>query len=320
MTSSPWTNRLLVLLLIALPMIPIFSDVFYPSSYAKWLLASAANQFDRGDVEKAQRLLRRSYDLWPEIARDANFWQQLGRIELSPDSPVSSDSTWLSIVRKIPEPEQRANAAAEVASLMLERKMYPNALSVLKEFFPAPERRSYRQNNLIAYTRALAKQDLDEALVEVDLALQRVENESFLDTKAWILHQMGRNDEALEVIDRSIEMHMETLRSVSAFAPVLETMEEMLRDSEKSELTTESPSPSQSTPRKAIEKEGVGWAHQKLVERFTWSTRMDVEYQIMATLRFHRLRILEALHLTHRAEEDSRWLEAFAPKPWDSLD
>lgn len=318
MPSSPWTNRSLVLLLIALPMIPVFWDVFYPSSYSKWLLASAANKYDRGEVETSQRLLRRSYDLWPEIARDANFWQQLGRIELSPDSPVSRDSTWLSIVRKIPEPEQRANAAAEVASLMLERKMYPNALSVLKEFFPAAEQRSPRQNNLIAYTRALANQDLDDALEEVDLALRRLENESFLDTKAWILHQMERNDEALEVIDRSVEMHMETLNGFSAFAPILETMKEMLRVGKQSESTTESPSPSQS--QETNEKEGVGWAHQKLLEKFTWSTRMQTEYQIMATLRYHRLRILEALHLTNRAAEDVRWLEAFAPKPWDSLD
>jgi tetratricopeptide (TPR) repeat protein len=318
MLSSLWTNRFLVLLLIALPTIPIFWDVFYPSSYSKWLLANAANQYDKGEVEQAQRLLRRSYDLWPEIARDANFWQQLGRIELSPESPVSNDSTWLSIVRKIPEPEQQANAAAEVASLMLERKMHPNALAVLKEFFPAPERRSPRQNNLIAYTRALAKQDLDEALQEIDLALRRLENESFLDTKAWILHQMERNDEALEVIDRSIEMHMETLRNISAFAPVLESMEEMLHEREKNESTTGAPSSSES--QKTNEENAVGWAHQKLREKFTWSTRLDVEYQIMATLRYHRLRILEALHLTNRAEEDSRWLEAFAPKPWDSLD
>ena len=318
MKSSPWTIRSLVLLLITLPTAPILWDSVYPSSFAKWLLADAANQYDNGNVEKAQALLHRSYELWPEISQDANFWQQLGRIELSPDSPISDNSTWMTIVRRIREPDQRANAAAEIASLMLERKMYSNALGVLKEFLPAPERRSPRQNNLIAYTRALAKQDLDEAIQEIDLALRQLENESFLDTKAWILYQMERYDEALELIDRSIEMHMETLRSLYAFGPILETMEKILVEQEQSESTAESPTISNS--RASIEKEGVGSAHQELTEKFTWGTRLETEYQIMATLRYHRLRILEALHLMDRAREDSRWLEAFSPKPWDSLD
>lgn len=322
MLSSSWTNRSLIVLLVALPFAPVVWDYVYPGSYAKWLLADAANQYDNGKVEQAQRLLLRAYELSPEISSDANFWRQLGRIEFSPENPVSEDSIWSAMVRKIPTADQRAGAAVEIASLMLERKMYSHALVVLREFLPARELRSPLQNNLIAYTRALAKEDLGEALQDINAAVGRLENESLLDTKAWVLHQLGRDREALAEIDRSIDMLWGKIRVDSSYDEVLPFLEEVLAAGKPgNENRAERASGGEADQQKDQDDDemGIGWAYQRLLEKFP-RMKIDIVFQNMATLRYHRWRILKELQESERADEDFRWLEAFSPEPWDSLD
>jgi len=317
MRTNPWLTRLLALALIFLSIGPIAWDYIYPGAYARWLLAYAANQYDSGNIEKAQQLLSRAYELSPDISGDRNFWEQLSRIELSPDSPGLDGSIWTQLIRRIPTPDQRADAAAVVASMMFERRMYPQAVSVMYEYFPRMKERSSLQNNLIAYARALTGQDLEEALTEVDLAIADQTNESFLDTKAWILHRMGRNAEALVEIDRSMKMLMERLRSNSTFNALLEFMEKTLSDHPSPDPKSEPSAEGDSRPNGEQE---TGWAYSELHEKFPWLTRASDEYKTLAILRYHRLKILQALELKERAEEDIRWLEAFSPKPWDSLE
>jgi tetratricopeptide (TPR) repeat protein len=307
------------LFFIVLPVAPVAWDYFYPSGYARWLLADAANQYDAGHVEKAQRLLARAYELSPEISGDPNFWQQLARIEFSPDSPVSENSFSATTVRKIADAEQRADAAAQIASFMLERKMYSNAIAILEEFLPSRKQRSPPQNNLIAYARSLANKDLELALEEVELALSKKKNDSFLDTRAWILHRMQRHEQALVDIDQSAELLSERFRANPVLEPVLAFMEGILADEKPSDTKPSDTEPSETEPKETEEK-GTGWAYPQLIERFPWLTRANQDYLTLATVRYHRMKILEALGDRNRAQADARWLEAFAPKPWDSLD
>jgi tetratricopeptide (TPR) repeat protein len=309
MSISRWTTRLLVVLLAALPLTPIAWDVFYPATYAKWLLADAANQYDSGNVAQAQQRLLRAYQLSPEIGLDLNFWQQLARIELSAENSVSDAAIFSMILRKMPNESQRSAVAAVIAELMIERRMYGNALAVLKEFLPSRETRNPQQNNLIAYVRSLAMEDLEEALEEIDLALKRLKNESLLDTKAWVLHQMGRHREALVEIDRGIDMLLGNLQEDPNFAEVLDYMGTVQSENKRTNA--------EEVQRE--EKMGVGWAYQKLHEAFPGMAEQDIRYLNLATLRYHRWRILVALGEKARSEEDFRWLEAFAPKPWDLL-
>ena len=317
MRTNPWLTRLLVSSLIILSIGPIVWDYVYPGAYARWLLAYAANEYDSGNVEKAHRLLTRAYELSPEIISDQNFWLQLSRIELSPDTLTLDGSIWMQLIRKIPDADRRADAAAAIASMMLERRMYPQSVSVMKEHFPPLKERSSLQNNLMAYARALTGRDLEEALKEVDLALADQTNESFLDTKAWILHRMDRHEEALVEIDRSMTMLLERLHANSTFNKLLEFMEKIQSDPNAIEPKSGSSTEVDSKPR--VEKE-TGWAYSDLLERFPWLIRAGDEYKTLAIVHYHRLKILEALKLKERAEEEIRWLEAFSPKPWDSLE
>lgn len=61
--------------------------------------------------------------------------------------------------------------------------------------------------NLRAYTRALVRRDLPEALADIEQALARGGEESpeHLDTRGFILHLMGRNAEAIDDLNRAID-------------------------------------------------------------------------------------------------------------------
>lgn len=61
--------------------------------------------------------------------------------------------------------------------------------------------------NLRAYTRALLRRDLPEALADIEQALGRGGEQSpeHLDTRGFILHLLGRNAEAIDDLNRAID-------------------------------------------------------------------------------------------------------------------
>lgn len=313
-----WITRLLVIFLVILPVGPTLWDYIYPGTYARWLLANAANRFDLGDVEASRSMLERAFDLAPDISLDGNFWNQLARIEFSNDNASSDNSIWTKILRRVPDAQQRAQAAELIASLMLNRSMFKNGLSILREFLPPRARRSPSQNNLIAYLRSLANQDLEEALEEINFAMRSESNESFLDTRAWILHQLGRHDEALVDIDRSIQALLGQLKESAYAERLLNFMDEKIAESSSPEAGDAS-APSESAPRDPLELK-VGWALASLEEAFPLLSRTERQWiEGMSTIRYHRMKILQALDNQTLMEEDLRWLKAFSPKPLDSL-
>jgi len=332
--SNRFVERLIVSAMIALPVLPVVVDYFGPGTYARWLLADAANQYDRGKVEQAQSSLQRAYDLDPELLSDPNFLRQFERIEFQSEQPPQSTRIWEEMIRKVGDADRRGTAAMEVAGLLSDRKQFSSAVSLLKEFLPATERRSPIQNNQLAYMRALAKQDLEEALREIDMALKGEDNESFLDTKAWVLHQMGRNEEALPIIDRAISMLLGKWRANSVLEPMLTAMSDI-----ESQLNPPSVSPAEVAPQDASPAEATatedspssaesagpkkrsrGWAHEQLMDEFPVIARSLPEItELVATLRYHRMKILEALEKGDEAKREMQWLEAFCTKDPDEL-
>lgn len=71
--------------------------------------------------------------------------------------------------------------------------------------------------NLRAYTRALVRRDLPEALVDIEQALSGagVEMPEHLDTRGYILHLLGRHSEAIDDLNRAIDGMQELRRQMS---------------------------------------------------------------------------------------------------------
>ena len=201
----------------------------------------------------------------------------------------------------------------------------------------------------MAYMRALAGKDLEQALVEIDMAIKTAENESFLDTKGWVLHRMGRNEEALVVMDKSLEKLTEAWSSNPKLERCLVRIEELQAQSAAATPPADTPSDNTESANPAIENarpepvaaepvaaepvaaEPVaaepavssrtkGWGVDALLEEFPELSRgLPETLEIYATLRYHRMRICEALGKTQEVARETAWLHAFSKKELDEL-
>jgi len=195
----------------------------------------------------------------------------------------------------------------------------------------------------MAYMRALAGKDLEQALVEIDMAIKTAENESFLDTKGWVLHRMGRNEEALVVMDKSLAKLTEAWSSNPKLERCLVRIEELQAQSAAATLPTDMPSdmssdntesantaienarpePPAAEPvaaEPAVSSRTKGWGVDALLEEFPELSRgLPETLEIYATLRYHRMRICEALGKTQEVARETAWLHAFSKKELDEL-
>jgi tetratricopeptide (TPR) repeat protein len=356
MSSGTFVNRMILAAAIGLPVGPVIADYFGPATTARWMLAKAANEFDQGNVVEAQKLLEDAYKKSPDIAADRNFLRQLDRVEANNDSSAVSSfyvDLWEQRIGRIENPAIRSEAAFAISSLLSNRKKFDDAARILNVNLPPIEERTAVQNNQMAYMRALAGKDLEQALVEIDMAIKTAENESFLDTKGWVLHRMGRNEEALVVMDKSLEKLTEAWSSNPKLERCLVRIEELQAQSAAATLPTDMPSDMSSdntesantaienAPPEPVAAEPVaaepvaaepvaaepavssrtkGWGVDALLEEFPELSRgLPETLEIYATLRYHRMRICEALGKTQEVARETAWLHAFSKKELDEL-
>jgi tetratricopeptide (TPR) repeat protein len=333
MSSGTFVNRMILAAAIGLPVGPVIADYFGPATTARWMLAKAANEFDQGNVVEAQKLLEDAYKKSPDIAADRNFLRQLDRVEANNESSAVSSfyvDLWEQRIGQIENPAIRSEAAFAISSLLSNRKKFDDAARILNVNLPPLEERTAVQNNQMAYMRALAGKDLEQALIEIDMAIKTAENESFLDTKGWVLHRMGRNEEALVVMDKSLAKLTEAWSANPKLERCLVRIEE-LQAQPAAEPAAAEPAAAESANAESANAESVaagsvvssrtkGWGVDALLEEFPELSRgLPETLEIYATLRYHRLRICEALGKTQEVAREAAWLHAFSKKELDEL-
>jgi tetratricopeptide (TPR) repeat protein len=328
MSSGTFVNRMILAAAIGLPVGPVIADYFGPATTARWMLAKAANEFDQGNVVEAQKLLEDAYKKSPDIAADRNFLRQLDRVEANNESSAVSSfyvDLWEQRIGQIENPAIRSEAAFAISSLLSNRKKFDDAARILNVNLPPLEERTAVQNNQMAYMRALAGKDLEQALIEIDTAIKTAENESFLDTKGWVLHRMGRNEEALVVMDKSLAKLTEAWSANPKLERCLVRIEELQAQPAVEPAAAE---PSNAEPANAesvaagsvVSSRTKGWGVDALLEEFPELSRgLPETLEIYATLRYHRLRICEALGKTQEVAREAAWLHAFSKKELDEL-
>jgi tetratricopeptide (TPR) repeat protein len=313
MSSGTFVNRMILAAAIGLPVGPVIADYFGPATTARWMLAKAANEFDQGNVVEAQKLLEDAYKKSPDIAADRNFLRQLDRVEANNESSAVSSfyvDLWEQRIGQIENPAIRSEAAFAISSLLSNRKKFDDAARILNVNLPPLEERTAVQNNQMAYMRALAGKDLEQALIEIDMAIKTAENESFLDTKGWVLHRMGRNEEALVVMDKSLAKLTEAWSANPKLERCLVRIEELQAQPAAESVAAEP----------AVSSRTKGWGVDALLEEFPELSRgLPETLEIYATLRYHRLRICEALGKTQEVAREAAWLHAFSKKELDEL-
>ncbi len=324
MSSGTFVNRMILAAAIGLPVGPVIADYFGPATTARWMLAKAANEFDQGNVVEAQKLLEDAYKKSPDIAADRNFLKQLDRVEANNESSAVSSfyvDLWEQRIGRIENPAIRAEAALAISSLLSNRKKFDDAARILNLNLPPFEERTAVQNNQMAYRRALAGKDLEQALVEIDMAIKTAENESYLDTKGWVLHRMGRNEEALVVMDKSLAKLTEAWNANPKLERCLVRIGELQAEELQAEsVAAESVAAESVAAEPVVSSKAKGWGVDALLEEFPELSRgLPETLEIYATLRYHRLRICEALGKTQEVARETAWLHAFSKKELDEL-
>ena len=81
--------------------------------------------------------------------------------------------------------------------------------------------------NLLAYTRALVRRELPEALGDIEQALARSGEESpeHLDTRGYVLHLLGRHAEAIDDLNRAIDGMQEARRRLASLVGRIDRVE-----------------------------------------------------------------------------------------------
>ena len=324
MSSGTFVNRMILAAAIGLPVGPVIADYFGPATTARWMLAKAANEFDQGNVVEAQKLLEDAYKKSPDIAADRNFLKQLDRVEANNESSAVSSfyvDLWEQRIGRIENPAIRSEAALAISSLLSNRKKFDDATRILNLNLPPFEKRTAVQNNQMAYMRALAGKDLEQALVEIDMAIKTAENESYLDTKGWVLHRMGRNEEALVVMDKSLAKLTEAWNANPKLERCLVRIGELQAEELQAEPVAAEPVAAEPVAAEpVVSSKAKGWGVDALLEEFPELSRgLPETLEIYATLRYHRLRICEALGKTQEVARETAWLHAFSKKELDEL-
>jgi tetratricopeptide (TPR) repeat protein len=180
--------------------------------------------------------------------------------------------------------------------------------------------------NQLAYYRSLARVGLDQALDEINRALAEDKDDPALrDTRAWVLYQLERPEEALEDANFAVEA-MERLslnnlidRGMANFAsgmdndyllPQPETKRQIDQDSElePSPNSTKPPARRRTTTRsKTAESD------------YLTSTTANPVLWNLAVLKYHRAKILEKLDRAEDAKKDWDWISKNNFPPDDRL-
>lgn len=201
--KSKWTRRLVILGTLALVLGPLLC-AWFPKEISRWYEASAIENYDAGDLEGATEDLDRALDWDPEnpsAYRQRAEWRlddgdYAGALEdCNHALEVSADDTRTLLQRSLAHQHlgQHAEAIEDWKKLaeLHENSSAANRATVL---------------NGLAYARALGNTELNEALADVEKALEiEGDNAAMLDTRGFIHYLRNDMKSAKRDMDASVE-------------------------------------------------------------------------------------------------------------------
>lgn len=258
-----------------------------PLEYAKWQLAAAANAVVHSDWKKAEAHLAAAEQSSRQVRELPDYWGVYLKLVNGDPSRDDSTSTLIEELKEaIAENSQNRLAGNWLVELLSEQGRFAEALDCVKLTIGDAGPSDANERNQLAYYRSLANVELEDALKDIDKALAEIPDEpALLDTKAWVLYRLKRYAEALVLIDKALEELLGLIPEEYREAPA---------DYDPAGLGT---SPLGKLPA-TLSKE-----------------RMDS----IAVIRFHRMKILEALNRHEDALSDYRAIRFWGTEPDDRL-
>lgn len=288
--TSPKSNRLVtwafIAILVGLVVYPLVRKAL-PLEYAKWQLAAASNAIVHADWKKAEAHLKAAEQSSNQVRSLPDYWGvYLKLVNGDPDRDDSTASLIEELQEAIKENSDNRLAGNWLVELLSEQGRFAEALECVKLTFGEAGPQNEIDLNQLAYYRSLAGVELEEALKDIDSALRSFPTESsFLDTKAWVLYRLKRYDEALKAINQAIDSLMPLIPKDLREAP------------------------------EDYDPAGLGTVPLGKLPDTVSKERFDV----IAVIRFHRMKILEALGREEEALGDYRAIRFWGTEPDDKL-
>ena len=307
-----YLTAVIIVAVCTLALGPLCTGFLGPAWRARWMLAWAANEYQNGHLDEAEKTLRGASELSSEIATDPEFWKLKFEIVFNKKKPsveavsglFEESASQISAAPKL----QQANLATYVAEMFRLNRENDRAVEILDRFYPPFLKREAAENNMIAYLRSLTKKGLETALMEIDAALvaDGKSREEFLDTKAWVLHGLDRDELALPFAEEAIKKLRSRNEQPGNIRPAdrLAFHDQLFLDVVASDETADVPN-----------------RLEELKKRFSYVNPMEIEglARKIAALRFHRACILDELGQTKESDLDYAWLDAFGFTETDKL-
>ncbi len=238
-------------------------------------------------------------------------------------------------------PELRKPLAEKFATILERREDFASTLEAYKLWFGEKYDRTVTNLNQIAYARALANEELDEALIDIDEALgYRPDDPSLRDTRAWIYYRLGRYEEALADADFSVKA-LEVPSIANWWEGALEWLQVKSdtggnKSTESKSADSKSPQEGDAAPMPTVSTQVADQVADQVAEvessdssppivmldipkeyltrgkvgEFTWA---------LGVMRYHRAVILTKLGRNEEAEADWKWIEEKQLPPDDRL-
>lgn len=332
--------------------------LFYPPVHARWLVALAANELAAERVESAVSWLDKAYGTSADIASDRDYWRLRfeilsGQKTIPPEELERFVDQAIESINRDAAQNYKIEVAAVLSRLLFNEKHFSQAVRVLEKVFPPFEQRTPLQNNEIAYTRSIAKQGLDQALKEINRALEDRKLSGYsqlFDTKAWILHKMGDHEKALKFADAAVKEWYNELSKQNPKVAALLLPDDKFSLKKKESATEEKPAESGDDPNEltsaetkpetssfswldilsvfsnrdssdeaSVESEETKPVAPKLLEQKNIGQERGSTLHTTAVLRYHRASILDELGKTEEALRDYYWLDLYGFKETEDL-
>lgn len=288
-----WSTIAIVIAMIAL----VVGPVLIPRELSRWYLAAAANAYRNGDRTLGAHYVARAIEWDESVVNDRGFWiAQMDKTD--PDKVLDL------LEKAIQADPRRAIVARRVAFVFIDAFDYQRAVRALKMAFPDGQPWDAEDLNMLAYLRAQARVELDQALKDINQALgMKPDEPGRLDTKAWVLHGMRRDLEALGILNEALQtLEKKVVPAKAESAAKKESAE--TESAEKQSAKTES-AQTESAAGQSDESDQTSeltLSTEQLRKRIlSAEARLGRDMWTVAIMRFHRLRIYEALGQSQEA-------------------
>ena len=270
---SRFLNIAIVLATVGLVCAPVLRNQF-ATEVARWYLADAANRISAG--EDIQRQLTQAEYWSGDVTGLRDYW--LLRTELAlTAAPADVEKV---IRDAVARDKSNCTIGLEASNSLSRTANFAEAAAVLEASCVDDMRETPERLNQLSYFRALAASDLDQALRDINQALElRPEEPASRDTRAWVLFQMGKPLEAIKDADFAVK-EFDKFTTSEFYGETLGWLEKQLAGPPE--------------PRSAD-----GILTQREAGEPLWSR---------GVIHYHRAKILEALGRSEEAEAEFQWL------------